>query len=338
MKAILINKPLEVKVVEIEKEKLGGDDCVLIKVKAGGLCGSDIHGYHGTSPFIKYPVVPGHEFAGEVVEIGKNVKDIKVGDHVAVDPVNSCGKCYACLSGRYNVCEKLEVLGVHRNGGFKEYVSVNAGACHKVDKNIPFEIAALVEPFTIASQSLSRGRIQKDDIVFIAGAGSIGLSILLTAKSYGATVIVSDLQNKKLQKALDLGADYILNTSEKSLEEFISETDGIDGITLALDAVGHPSIIESVLPSMMPTGRFVVLGFLKQPSNLVQMEVTKKELDIVGSRLSCNKFPIVVEQIEESKFNPEKIISHRFKFDEIETAIKLLVENPDECGKIVLTF
>ncbi len=338
MKAVLINKPFEIEVVEVEKEKLGGDDFVLIKVESGGLCGSDIHGYHGTSPFIKYPVVPGHEFSGVVVETGKNVNNIEVGDHVSVDPVNSCGECFACKSGRYNVCENLEVLGVHRNGGFKEYVTVHSASCHKIDKNIPFETACLVEPFTIASQSLGRGKIQKDDVVFIAGAGSIGLAILLTAKSHGATVIVSDLESEKLEKAKALGADYTINTKEKSLQSFIEENDNILGITLALDAVGHPSVIEGILPAMLPTGRVVLLGFLKQPSNLIQMEVTKKELDIVGSRLSCNKFPIVVEQIEKKLFDPQKIISHRFKFDEIEKAIKLLEEKPNECGKIVFSF
>lgn len=325
-------------VTEVEMEQIKSDDEVLIKVKSGGICGSDMHGYHGTSPFINYPVIPGHEFAGEVVEVGSGVTGIAVGDHVSVDPVVTCGECYACKSGRYNVCSSLEVRGVHRDGGFREYVAVPEASCHKIDKNIPWEVACLVEPFTIASQSLTRGAVSKDDIVYVAGAGPIGLTILLTAKSAGATVIIADISDKKLERAKSIGADYVINSKNSSLEKFIEEHDDIEGITLAVDAVGHPSIIEGILPNMMPTGRVVLLGFLKEPSNFVQMEVTKRELDVKGSRLSCNKFPIVVDCIEREMFDPRKIISHKLPFTDIGDAIKLLISKPDDCCKIVLEF
>lgn len=338
MKAVLIPEPHKIMVTEVEMEKLSSESDILIKVKSGGICGSDMHGYHGTSPFIKYPVVPGHEFAGEVVEIGSAVENIAVGDHVSVDPVISCGECFACKSGRYNVCSSLQVRGVHTNGGFKEYVSIPAKSCHKLNKNISWEIACLVEPFTIGSQSLSRGGVTKDDIVYVAGAGAIGLTILLTAKSVGATVIIADISDEKLKRAKEVGADYVINSMNTTLKDFIKETEGIDGITLALDAVGHPSIIEGILPNMMPTGRVILLGFLNTPSNLVQMEVTKRELDIKGSRLSCNRFPIVVDCIEKEIFDPSKIISHTFNFTEIEKAIELLINKPNECCKVVLTF
>lgn len=338
MKAILIPEPHKIMVTEVEMEKIKNKDEVLIKVKSGGICGSDMHGFHGTSPFINYPVIPGHEFAGEVVEIGRGVKGISVGDHVSVDPIITCGECYACKSGRYNVCSTLQVRGVHTDGGFREYVSIPYSSCHKLNKEIPWEVACLVEPFTIASQSLTRGAVSKDDVVYIAGAGAIGLSILLTAKSAGATVIIADIAAEKLSRARNIGADYVINNRESSLEKFLEGNDGIEGITLAIDAVGHPSIIEDILPNMMPTGRVVLLGFLKESSNLIQMEVTKRELDIKGSRLSCNKFPIVVDCIEREMFDPKKIISHSFNFEKIEEAIDLLVNKPDECCKIVLEF
>ena len=338
MKAILIPEPHKIVVTEVEMEKIRNNNDVLIKVKAGGICGSDMHGYHGTSPFINYPVIPGHEFAGEVIEIGSEVKDIKIGDHVSVDPIITCGECFACKSGRYNVCSTLEVRGVHTDGGFREYVAIPEASCHKLNKDIPWEVACLVEPFTIASQSLSRGGISKDDIVFIAGAGAIGLGIMLTAKSFGATVIIADISDNKLQRAKKLGVDYTINNSNSSLEEFLLKTEEIEGITLALDAVGHPSIIEGILPNMMPTGRVILLGFLKEPSNLIQMEVTKRELDVKGSRLSCNKFPIVVDCIEREMFDPQKIISHTFDFTNVSEAIDLLINKPDECCKIILKF
>jgi len=338
MKAILITKPYEIEITEVEMEKLGSEFDVLIKVKSGGICGSDMHGYRGTSPFINYPVIPGHEFAGEVIQVGSEVKNIALSDHVSVDPVISCGECYACKSGRYNVCESLQVRGVHVNGGFKEYISIPAKYCHKLNKNIPWEVACLVEPFTIAAQSLSRGGITKDDTVYIAGAGAIGITILLTAKSVGATVIIADISDEKLKRAKELGADYVINSMNTTLSDFIEITEGIDGITLALDAVGHPSIIEGILPNMMPTGRVILLGFLKAPSNLIQMEVTKRELDIKGSRLSCNKFPIVIDSIEKHMFDPSKIISHTFDFKEVAKAIELLINKPNECCKVVLTF
>jgi L-gulonate 5-dehydrogenase len=338
MKAILITQPHKIEVTEVPMEQLQSAKDVLIKVKSGGICGSDMHGYHGSSPFINYPVIPGHEFAGIIEEVGSEVEGLQVGNHVSVDPVISCGECFACKSGRYNVCSTLQVRGVHVNGGFKEYISIPEQYCHKIRKNIPWEVACLVEPFTIASQSLSRGGITKNDIVYIAGAGAIGLTILLTAKSVGATVIIADISDEKLERATAVGADYVINSKKTSLEAFIEAHDSIEGITLGLDAVGHPSIIESILPSMMPTGRVVLLGFLKAPSNLIQMEVTKKELDIKGSRLSCNKFPIVVDCIEQSIFDPQKIISHTFDFTDVAEAIDLLINKPDECCKVILNF
>lgn len=338
MKAVLIPEPHKIMVTEVEMETLKSASDILIKVKSGGICGSDMHGYHGTSPFIQYPVVPGHEFAGEVVEVGSDVTDIKIGDHVSVDPVISCGECYACKTGRYNVCSSLQVRGVHTNGGFKEYVSIPAKSCHVLNKDIPWEVACLVEPFTIAAQSLSRGDITENDIVYIAGAGAIGLSIMLTAKSKGATVIIADISDNKLERAKKLGADYVINSLKTTLDKFIEASDSIEGITLALDAVGHPSIVEGILPNMMPTGRVVLLGFLKDPTDLIQMHVTKGELEIKGSRLSCNKFPIVVENIEKEMFDPTKIISHQFDFTDVVDAFDLLINSPDECCKVVLNF
>lgn len=338
MKAIVIKEPHKILVTDVEMETLNSNKDVLIQVKSGGICGSDMHGYHGTSPFINYPVIPGHEFSGIVTEVGSEVEKIKVGDHVSVDPVISCGTCYACQTGRYNVCSDLKVRGVHVDGGFKEYVSIPEASCHKINENIPWEVACLVEPFTIASQSLSRGGIRQSDTVYIAGAGPIGLTILLTAKSEGATVVISDISDEKIERAKNLGADYVINTAKTPFEEFFKKNSHLAGFTLAIDAVGHPSIIETILPNMLPTGRVVLLGFLKTPSNLIQMEVTKKELDIKGSRLSCDKFPIVVDRIEKKLFDPKKIISHTFNFTDVEDAIQLLINHPDQCAKIVLTF
>ena len=182
MKAIQVLEPGNIQIIERETPKIENEDEVLVKVRYAGICGSDMHIYHGTSPVATYPRVIGHEFVGEVVETGNNAKHLKAGDRVVIEPIYYCGKCYPCRNGRPNVCENLEVLGVHRDGGFQEYVTVKGANAHKFGEHLSWDEAVLIEPFTIASQATWREDVRNVDYVVNQGPHQIGLEKLQYAK------------------------------------------------------------------------------------------------------------------------------------------------------------
>lgn len=338
MKVIRVSTPGNMEIQDAAMpEKLEAGE-VLVKVKAAGICGSDLHIYHGTSPVATYPRVIGHEVVGEIAEVGAGVDNLKVGDHVAIDPVVSCGDCYPCRIGRNNVCKSLKVRGVHTDGGFAEYVALPGTGVYKISKDIPWGEAAMIEPFTIGAQIMKRGEITGDDTVLILGAGPIGLISLQVAKMVGAKVIITDLLDKRLAVAKELGADVIVNTGNEDLKEIVfKETAGM-GVTVVVEAVGLPHLLEEAVQLTSPAARIVVLGFTETPSKLAQLYITKNELDIRGSRLHANQFPTVIEWFNNKKVNPKVLISHQFHFSEVKKAINMIETDPQGVCKVILLF
>ena len=339
MKAVLVDKPFEIRVAEVPKPEIKNPDDVLIRVKYGSICGSDIGIYKGTNSLATYPRLIGHEYGGVVEEIGPGVKDLKVGDVVAVDPVRSCGHCYACRSNRHNVCNTLEVTGVHRDGGFAEYVVAPEYASYKIDTDkVPLEVISLVEPYSIGMQVNHRGRIAAGDKVLVMGSGPIGITVMQVAKARGAQVMMTDLLDARLERAKALGADIVVNVKEKDLEaEVMAWTDG-EGMPVIVDSVCIPSSFEQAVSLTSAAGRVVTLGLVNKPSAIASVQLVKKELDVVGSRLSNYRFPEVIKGFEDGSLTPAGIITSKFHFTEAEKAVKHLIENPaDEC-KVVLSF
>ena len=269
-----------------------------MKITSGGICGSDIGIYNGTNSLATYPRVIGHEFGGIVEEVGSGVSNIKPGDKVAVDPVVSCGHCYACRINHHNVCSTLEVMGVHREGGFAEYVVSAASNVHKFHQDIDEAYLGLVEPFTIGVEINRRGQITKGDKVLIMGSGPIGIAAMQVAKMNGASVIMTDLVKERLEKAKSMGADEIVLVTEENLEERLDKfTDG-EGIPVIVDTVCIPTSFEQCVQ----LGRIVVIGLKNQPSAITMADITKKELTIVGSRLNNNCFDEVSPDLKTAPY------------------------------------
>lgn len=338
MKAIKVTKPFNIEICEVEKPRLESPEDVIIKVTSGGICGSDISIFNGTNSLATYPRIIGHEFGGIVEEVGQNVKGIKPGDKVAVDPVVSCGNCYACGIGRHNVCSAVEAIGVHRDGGFRNYVNVDQGNVHRFNDDFDSSLLALVEPYTIGMQINSRGNITKGDKVLIVGSGSIGLTTLNIAKNNGADVLVADIVAEKLEVAKKMGADKTVLVSEENLQDAIDEFTNKAGMPVIVDTVCSSSSFEDVIRMASPAGRIVVIGLINTPSQIVQADITKKELTIVGSRLNCNKFDEVIRGFESGELKPELLKTHSFYFANIEEAFKLIKDRPKEVVKVVLNF
>ncbi len=336
MKAVQIDKAHSVKIIEKEKPVIEKENEVLIKVKAVGICGSDVHVYHGTNPLATYPRTIGHEFAGEIVEIGSGVKELKIGDRVSIEPIVYCGKCYACLNDQPNVCEELEVLGIHRDGGMQEYLAVDASKAHILPADMPWEEACLIEPFTIGAQSTNRAEIIKGDTVLVMGAGTIGLTILQNAKNRGARVIISDVDDYKLDLAKKHGADEVINVRNKDLKEEVMRLTNGFGPNVTIDAACLKETFEQAVELTSPAGRVVVLGFSLEACNIAPFYITKKQLKIIGSRLQNKQFPYVIEEYKKGNLNLASLISHKLPLEDVEKGLKLLSDPKERTVKVVV--
>ncbi|MFS0749379.1 zinc-binding alcohol dehydrogenase family protein [Oceanobacillus sp. 1P07AA] len=338
MKAIRVEKPGKLEIVEMNKPTIKNDYDVIVKVKRVGICGSDVHIYHGTNPFTKYPRVIGHEVSGMVEEVGYKVNSIKKGDLVALEPILYCGKCYACRKGQPNVCQSLEVFGVHRDGGMSEWLKAEEKNWHKVSSHVSEEAAALIEPLTIGAQATYRGEVSEGDNVFIIGAGPTGIACLLLAKERGASVFIADFNQTRLDYADSIGADVTIQPKKVDVSAEIDRLTGGELANVVIDAVGLPETFQQAVELASIAGTVVTLGFNEEPSSIPSLLLTKKELKVVGSRLQSNQFRNVIDKVNARKLDPSKIISHQYPMEQIKDAFDLLENHPEEVRKIVLTF
>lgn len=339
MKAFVITEPLKAQWNNIEQPTNPGSQEVIIKVKAAGICGTDVHIWHGKHGAVTFPRIPGHELVGEVLEVGSDVEHVKVGDRVAVDPVVSCGQCALCKSDKHNICHQVKCLGVQTEGGFTEVIKVSADRTFVFSNEVDWDVAALVEPFSIAAQIGERLRLDANDKVLVVGAGTIGLAVLQTIQGiYGAATIVADISAKKLEMATDMGAKAVVNPKETNAIEKAAEIWDNQGPTVVIDAVGNTKILKDLCMQALPGTRIGVIGFMADELAIPPVEITKRELELIGSRMNNNKFPDVLRWFKEGKVDAAKLISHKYKFTDIEKAFDVIDKQPDEVCKVILEF
>ncbi|WP_188456261.1 zinc-binding alcohol dehydrogenase family protein [Virgibacillus oceani] len=338
MKAIQVTESHDLNVVEVEEPQLNKGNDVKIRMKAMGICGSDMHILHGQNPFASYPRIIGHEVAGEIIELGESVSGLKVGDKVVIEPMTSCGECYACRQGRPNICETVEVYGVHRDGGGCEIKVMPENLVHRVDPSLDWTEIALIEPFTIGAQAIYRGQIQKDDFVYIIGSGPIGLCCLKMAMTAGAKVAISDFNQERLEFAHKWGADLTINPNEKDVSKELSNWTNGMGANVVIDAVGTPTTVEQAIDVTSVAARVVLLGFHVEISRIAQVNITKKELTICGSRLQTHRFPKVVELFNSKSFHVKELVSHEYSLNDAKEAFKLMEEMPSGVRKVIINL
>lgn len=339
MKAVFVEGPFDIKIVDIPKPLITKPTDVLIRVLSGGLCGSDIGIYNGSNSLVTYPRIIGHEYGGVVVEIGSGVTRVKIGDYVAVDPVRTCGSCYACTHDRHNVCAELKVTGVHCDGGFSEYVLSPEEAVYPVDNSIlPPELLCMVEPYSIGIEVCRRAKVTAGDKMLIMGCGPIGACILQIAKTRGVAVMMMDIVEERLQKMLDLGADRIVHTQKEDIAAAVKAFTGGEGMPVIADTICQPWSMELAVSLTCPAARIVCLSTNNKTASIPLAEITKKELDIVGSRLSNYGFPEVIALMAEGKLSPEKLRTSMYQFTDVEAAIRQVMEHPETECKVTLCF
>ncbi len=336
MKAAKLIEPGKIIIEDTERPSLAKDTEVLIKVEAVGICGTDLHIFKEGRADVRLPRVMGHELSGIVEETGETVYNVHKGDRVILDPVISCGICRVCRSGHGNVCADVKCFGVQCDGGFQEYIVADASKVFAFDSHIPFERAALGEPFSIAANILGRLRLLKGERLLVMGAGAIGLAVVQAAKGLGARVLVSDIFDTKLACAGEFGADAVVNSEKTDLRDAL-RTFAPEGVDAILDAVGLSPMVETALELAEPLTRIAVIGFDGRPAAVPIVQITKKELTLVGSRMNGNRFPQVVEWLNTGVID-DRMISKVYAFADIQEAFTYTAAHPRTTIKTVIRF
>lgn len=339
MKAVEISGTRKVHIIEKKAPQITRKDDVIVKIKAIGICGTDVHTYLGEHPFVKPPVVVGHECSGEIVECGHGVTSVQPGDWVAVDPVLGCGECRPCKTGRANACASVKCRGVHVEGAMQEFFKIRERDVHKLPENLTdLALGAGVEPFAIGAQACWRGNLAEGDVIVIFGAGPIGISVMLNAQCLGANCILIDKKEDRLKRGSKLGALATFFADDTALSQQISALTENEGPQITCDAVGHPAILRQCCDLVAPSGTVILLGMDGRPNDITELEIFRKEMNIVGSRMNSNMFPTVLQRVAEEKLNLEDMISHNFPVEQADEAFKMAVEQPVGFLKTTITL
>lgn len=309
----------------------------IIKMDMCGICGSDVTAYRGVNPTMKYPINGlGHEGVGVIMEIGDNDKGLKAGDRVALEPYVPCNKCHMCAAKRFNNCADLHVCGVHKDGMMAEYFSHPVQLLYKLPDELTFTHAALVEPLTIGLHGATRARVSKEKHCVVFGAGIIGLMASFACLNYGATPILIDVLQKRLDYAKELGIPYVFNSKEGDIETFLREvTDGKLPEAM-IDCTGAPAILENMHNYVCHGARIALVGWPHDPVRINTVRMTQKEIDILPSRNSNAKFPEAIKLVNEGKIPTDAIITKLIKLEEVEDTIRDMIQNPSDYLKVIV--
>lgn len=330
--------------IRVEDHELTYDDNdVVVKVEAGGICGSDIHYYqegHAGLSILKHPMVIGHEFAGRIYKTPANSK-LKVGQKVAVNPSQPCNHCDFCLKGKQNECPNMRFMGSaqfnpHVHGGFSQYVIVSEQQCYPYDENIPAQIMAFSEPTSVAIHAVNVAGSLVGKRVLVIGAGPIGGLIIAAAKISGAVEIVaSDISERCQQIALKMGADRALSPLDNAIYQEFTNNKGYFDVTF--EASGATSAIESTVLVTKANGTIVQVGMGASPIQYPVAPMLAKELTWKGSFRFIDEFGVAVSWLEKGLINPTPLISSEFNYKKIEQAL-ITATDKNISSKVIVTF
>lgn len=314
MKYIVCEKPGEFLLKE-KKPPVRKENEALLQINKVGICGTDLHAYVGNQAFFSYPRILGHELASTVLEIDQNEKGIKAGDHVVVMPYVSCGKCIACRNGKTNCCTNITVLGVHGDGGMQQQITVSVdlllSANHLSDDQM-----AIVEPLAIGAHAIRRANIKLGETIAVVGCGPIGIGIMKLAQIAGAKVIAIDMNEKRLDYALnEIGVEHIVRAGENAANEIAKITNN-NLCTAVFDASGNKFALEAGPDYMSHGGRFVLVGLSKGELTYTHPKVHAKEMTLMCSRNATTEdFEHVIHVLDQ--FPTESFITHNVVFTEM---------------------
>jgi len=336
MKGIFLKGPNDFALQELEEPVMGKND-VLIQVQMTGICASDIHLLHGRNPFAIYPIIPGHEYMGEVVKAPAK-SGLKKGDKVTVFPEEGCGKCAACKKGRMIHCPEFKFVGVHLPGGcFRERLVAPYQRVIKLPKTMSDEMGATVEPTAVGVHAVKRGELKKGAKVVVIGGGTIGLLTAQVARALGASkVVISEPIAERRTIARDLRFQLVCNPVEQDLVSYVKENVG--WVDIVFDVVTTHKTIDDSLSMLGPKGTLVLVGLPHTEGlGIPYRPIFARELKIVGTRTYfMEDFKVAIRLLMQKKVNPKPLISAVMPLDDFMRALDLLEKEPEKYVKILI--
>jgi len=342
MKALVLSDYKQLEMLEMETPVAGAGD-LLIAVRACGICGSDVHGYDGSTGRRRPPLIMGHEAAGVVETVGDGVSGFAIGDRVTFDSTVYCGRCYFCTKGQVNLCDHREVIGVstsqfRRMGAFAEYVAVPARIAYHLPAAMPFAHAALIEAVSVAVHAVSLTPMQLDDTVVVVGAGMIGLLTIQAARLAGAGRVISiDLDDARLMLAREMGADEVINSrdSKQAIEEVHASTDG-RGADIAFECVGATPTVRLCLDAVRKGGAVTLVGNVSPTVEFDLQSCVTRQIRVQGSCASSGEYPQCISMMSRGAIRVNELLSACAPLEEGPQWFKRLYEREPGILKVVL--
>lgn len=311
---------------------------VLIRIMRIGVCGSDIHVYHGEHPFTSYPVTQGHEVSGEVVGLGEGVEDLKIGQKVTIQPQVVCGECYPCRHGKYNLCEELKVMGFQTTGTASEFFAVDRAKVTPLPDSMTFDEGAMIEPLAVAVHAINKFGDIKGMKVAVLGAGPIGILVAQTAKGMGAeSVLITDISDTRLAKAKECGIDYCVNTLNNDFGDAMVDAFGKDKADVIYDCAGNDITMGQAIKYARKGSTIILVAVFAKMATVDLAVLNDHELDLNTTMMYRNEDYIkAIELVEEGKVQLKPLMSAHFAFKDYLDAYKYIDENRETTMKVLI--
>jgi L-iditol 2-dehydrogenase/threonine 3-dehydrogenase len=337
MRQAVMTEPGHIEINEVEAPVAGPGE-ILLRIKRIGVCGSDIHVWHGQHPFTPYPVVQGHEFSAVVEAVGEGVTKVKPGMKATAAPQQVCGRCNPCRRGDYHICDDLKVRGFQAPGCAQDLFVVPQERIVPFSDSLTFEQGALIEPVAVAAHSTKRAPELKDKNVVVFGAGTIGNLVAQAAKRRGAKqVLITDLSDLRLQKATEVGIDAVCNIEREEFAAKCKAVFGDEGFDTGFECAGVESSLDDAIQHIQKGGEIVVVGVYGSRPRVDMSVVGDREISLIGTLMyQQNDYEEAVEWIEDGSITLDPLVTGRFPFEQYEAAYRHVEEQGDATLKIII--
>lgn len=338
MRQAVMTGPRTIEIKEVDVPTIG-DDEVLVNIAYIGICGSDIHVNYGKHPYVKYPVIQGHETSGRVVAVGKKITRVRVGDLVTIEPQVYCGKCYPCTHGLYNICNNLKVMGFQTIGTASDYFAVHERHIVKLPDLMDLRYGAMIEPLAVGVRAVQKAGSMEGKQVLVIGAGPIGNLVAQTAKALGAErVMISDVNELRLEKAKSCGIDYPINVATLPLSDAIDEHFGSERrADVIFECAGVQQAIDDAVSLARKGSDIVVVAVYDGKPRVDLAQLNECELNFIGTaRYQIDDFKKAISLVEQGNINLQPLITHEYTMEEYGEAYGTIEKNPGSTMKVMI--
>ena len=341
MRQAILVEPKHIEFKEVAEPKAADLTAhqVLVNIKRIGICGSEIHSYHGLHPATFYPVVQGHEYSGVVVAVGSEVTVCKPGDHITARPQLVCGKCNPCKRGQYNVCEHLRVQAFQADGAAQDFFVVDDDRVAKLPEDMSLDYGAMIEPSAVGAHASNRTDVKGKNVV-VSGAGTIGNLIAQFCIARGAkNVLITDVSDLRLAKARECGIKHTLNITKKTLKEAAQELFGEEGYQVGFEVAGVEVSIRSLMETVEKGSDIVVVAVFAKDPALSMFYLGEHELRLIGSMMYRHEdYLTAIDYVNKGIVNLKPLVSNRFAFEEYDDAYKFIDTHRETSMKVLIDF